>query len=124
MIYLKRNIRNKASVQALTTRLQSVGKVPLLIAIDQEGGRIDKLTEVLGFRKTPSAEDVARTMDVQAAKALYKRVASDLSGWGFNMNFAPVVDVNVNPANPIIGRLREKLFRGSAEGREVRRRIH
>ena len=102
---LKRNIRDKAAVKELNSELQAVSKVPLFIAVDQEGGRVDRLTSAIGFKEAPSAARVAKVMDAKAAKTLYSRVATDLSGLGINLNLGPVVDLNVNPANPIIGKL-------------------
>jgi beta-N-acetylhexosaminidase len=105
IILLKRNIQSMPSVQALNAGLQSASKVPLLISIDQEGGRIERLTSVIGFRETASAEKIARSMSETKAFKIYREMAGSLHNLGFNLNFGPVVDVNINPQNPIIGRL-------------------
>ncbi|MDB5526781.1 MAG: glycosyl hyrolase, family 3 [Rhizobium sp.] len=103
VIYLKRNIKNERTVQSLNNHLQAVVRDPLLISIDQEGGRIQRLTNAIGFKNTPSAAKVASTMNEAAAYEVYSELAGDLAALGFNLNFGPVVDLNINPANPIIG---------------------
>lgn len=105
VLYLGRNIRSLRAVKGLNERLQNVSPVPLLIAVDQEGGRIERLTRAVGFRESPSAASVARSMDPADAKAEYEKMAAGLAQCGFNLNLGPVVDLNTNPENPIIGRL-------------------
>ncbi len=105
VLYLSRNIRSLRAVKGLNERLQSVSPTPLLIAVDQEGGRIERLTKAVGFRESPSAASVAHTMSPDDAKAEYGNMAAGLAGCGFNLNLGPVVDLNTNPDNPIIGRL-------------------
>jgi beta-N-acetylhexosaminidase len=75
-----------------------------LIAVDEEGGTIERLGERYGFRHTPSAAEVGRGSE-ESARNEYKSLAQKLSDIGFNMNLAPVVDLNTNPTNPIIGSL-------------------
>jgi len=75
-----------------------------LIAVDEEGGTIERLGERYGFRHTPSAAEVGRNSE-EGARVEYQGLAQKLSDVGFNMNLAPVVDLNTNPTNPIIGSL-------------------
>jgi beta-N-acetylhexosaminidase len=75
-----------------------------LIAVDEEGGTIERLGERYGFQHTPSAAEVGRGNE-ENARNEYKSLAQKLSDIGFNMNLAPVVDLNTNPTNPIIGSL-------------------
>ncbi|AZO32408.1 glycoside hydrolase family 3 protein [Mesorhizobium sp. M1B.F.Ca.ET.045.04.1.1] len=105
VIYLGRNISSLDAVRQLNNGLQKYSASPLFIAIDQEGGRIQRLTGDIGFREVPSEATVAKTLSPDEAGAVYRNLASDLSSLGFNLNLAPVVDLNVNPANPIIGKL-------------------
>ncbi|MER9051524.1 glycoside hydrolase family 3 protein [Mesorhizobium sp. M0923] len=105
VIYLGRNIGSLKGVRQLNEGLQRVAAAPLLIAVDQEGGRIQRLTSAVGFKETPSEAAVAKTMTPDAANLVYLDLASGLSNLGFNLNLAPVVDVNLNAANPIIGKL-------------------
>ena len=64
---------------------------------------IRTLTGAVGFPEMPSAQDVAATDTPAEAEAIYLKTAKGLAGLGFNVNFGPVVDLNVNPKNPIIG---------------------
>lgn len=104
VLFLRRNVISQSQVKALTAHFRdAAGDRPLLIALDQEGGRIERLTTEAGFRERPSAEEVAR-MPTGAARRLYEKMARDLKEWGFNVNFGPVLDLAVNPDNPIIAR--------------------
>ncbi|ESY92772.1 glycoside hydrolase family 3 [Mesorhizobium sp. LNHC229A00] len=105
VIYLGRNIDGLKQVRQLNEGLQRFAATPLLIAVDQEGGRIQRFTGAMGFNETPSEATVAKSMSPDEAGVVYQNLASALSDLGFNLNLAPVVDVNVNPANPIIGKL-------------------
>ncbi|RWM48375.1 MAG: glycoside hydrolase family 3 protein [Mesorhizobium sp.] len=105
VIYLGRNISSLEAVRQLNKGLQQYATAPLLVAIDQEGGRIQRLTGEVGFKEVPSEATVAKTMSPEEASVVYQDLASDLSSLGFNLNLAPVVDLNVNPSNPIIGKL-------------------
>ncbi|NLX36467.1 MAG: hypothetical protein GXY68_07260 [Chloroflexi bacterium] len=77
------------------------GGVPLLVAVDQEGGAVARLRN--GVAVVPGQMAVAAGGSVEAARELYRINAQQLQALGINMNLAPVVDVNTNPANPIIG---------------------
>lgn len=104
VMFLKHNIVSKKQVIALTSYFrQQAGKRPFIISIDQEGGYVQRLTQRVGFQQSPSAEKVGR-MSEQSAARIYEAMAMNLREWGFNMNFGPVLDVNVNRNNKIIAR--------------------
>ncbi|MGO8104159.1 glycoside hydrolase family 3 N-terminal domain-containing protein [Rhizobium leguminosarum] len=106
VLYLGRNIRTLDGVRAMNEALQAAAAgLPLLVAVDQEGGRIERLTKAVGFHEMPSAASVAQSMTPEEAQARYKQMAMRLAGLGINLNLGPVVDLNTNPNNPIIGRL-------------------
>ena len=105
VILLRRNIASRASVRKVTDAFRRAAAHPPLIAVDQEGGRVARLTPKVGFRRMPSHRSVARGYSPAEAQRLYFRVGRDLAKWGFNLNLGPVVDLDVNPRNPIIGRL-------------------
>lgn len=106
VMHLGYNIRYRATTAAINRSFHAASpNLPPLIAVDQEGGRVARLTPAQGFAATPSAREVAATMDESAAGETYGRMAAGLAGWGFNVNFGPVADVDVNPDNPIIGAL-------------------
>lgn len=105
VMYLRTNISDLGTVTEMNRRFAEAGAaLPPLIALDQEGGSIERLTEKVGFEEIPSAERVAASLPESQAQALYRRMASGLARLGFNLNFGPVVDLNNNPDNPIIAR--------------------
>lgn len=90
---------------ALSKAAQDAGLPPLFVAVDQEGGRVQRLKPVNGFPDGPAAADLCPAGDAQAELALSAGAATGrmLREAGFNLDFAPVCDVNVNPQNPVIG---------------------
>jgi beta-N-acetylhexosaminidase len=100
-----RNICSPEQVTALCTALQQAADRPLLIAVDQEGGRIARLSERNGFPATLSQQQLGELDDLATTRRNAETIATALKGVGFNLNLAPVVDLNVNPDNPIISGL-------------------
>ena len=101
----ERNIASPAQLTALVDSLQSFARVPLLVAIDQEGGRVNRLKTTYGFPASVSAQYLGRLNNTDSTRAYADRTARTLKALGINVNFAPVVDVNLNPDNPVIGKL-------------------
>ncbi len=108
-----KNIVSREQVTRLNQTLQQANEVaqrqhgrpdlPLLIAVDYEGGLVNRLKEQYGFPSTLSASDIAK-LPVSEAKLYAANMANTLKASGFNLNFSPVLDVNVNPENPILGK--------------------
>lgn len=107
VILLGRNLISPEQVAALTRALrEATPGPPPIISIDQEGGRVARLAATNGFRPWMSAAAVAASgMNEEEIIAYYVERARELSIVGINLNLAPVVDLNLNPFNPIIGRL-------------------
>jgi beta-N-acetylhexosaminidase len=106
VILFARNIASPAQLTQLTSTLRAAaGERTLLIAIDQEGGAVARLNPDNGFPATPTAAKVGRRNDPTYALQVGTAVARTLADAGINLNLAPVVDLNVNPANPSIGAL-------------------
>jgi beta-N-acetylhexosaminidase len=105
VLFLARNVQSKSDLEIMVQDVEhcNCSAVPL-IAVDEEGGTIERLGERYGFRHTPSAAEIGRYSE-EGARNEYQRLAQKLSDVGFNMNLAPVVDLNTNPTNPIIGSL-------------------
>ncbi len=97
-----RNIKTKSQTTALIKDLQSRAKTPLFISIDEEGGKVSRLKKVKGFVPTLSAAKLSLKTDTQV-QSIAKGLGKILSSYGFNMDFAPVLDVNVNKKSPAIG---------------------
>ena len=108
-----KNIESPQQVARLTDDLQSFAAagqkryqrplLPLLISVDYEGGKVNRLGEQYGFPPTFSAADVGQKK-LEEAAVIAGNMADTLQQLGFNLNFAPVLDVNVNPDNPIIAK--------------------
>lgn len=85
------NLESAEQVAALTAQIHALSPVPPLITIDQEGGRVDRLKEVLA--PMPSADLLRAAGDAATASRLGEITADALRALGFNMNFAPVLDI-------------------------------
>jgi len=111
------NIKNPAQLRKLTQELKhhNVSTLPLFISIDYEGGTVLRLTQEQGFPATLTAAEVGQS-SLSIAKQCAKQMAMTLKQFGFNLNFAPVVDVATNPMNPIISK-RQRSF--SADPQKV-----
>jgi beta-N-acetylhexosaminidase len=96
-----RNVHSPAQVTELCAELADLPSPPL-VYVDQEGGRVRRLKEKLGFAPLPSALDLAQLPRTQAAHLLRDSFA-ELVRLGIHVNLAPVVDLNTNPQNPDIG---------------------
>ncbi|GAB4530195.1 MAG: glycoside hydrolase family 3 protein [Roseibium sp.] len=106
-LYLGRNLESRDTVRRMNAALTSVAPDdrPPLIAIDQEGGAVQRLKRHHGFPQTVSAKRMAGSRSPAEAATAYGVLAGALADWGFTLNLGPVVDVDINPRNPIIGRL-------------------
>lgn len=98
-----RNIESPAQVKQLLADLQTLTPGYLLTAIDQEGGRVTRLRPTYGFPALASAQDMGAQPTTDSTTYYASLNAQTLRHLGFNVNFAPVVDLNVNPDNPVIG---------------------
>lgn len=98
-----KNIATKKQLKRLTSQLQACshdGK--LLIAVDQEGGRVQRLKSKYGFYgKFPKASDVIK-MDQTQIKSTYTKMSKELKSVGINYDLAPVVDLDINQKNHVI----------------------
>jgi beta-N-acetylhexosaminidase len=101
-----RNVESPEQVRALTADLQRrAGGRPFIVAIDQEGGVVTRLSPKWGFPAVASEAEIGATGDDKSVAAWAKGIADTLASVGVNLNLAPVVDLNVNPENPAIGAL-------------------
>lgn len=103
-ILFRRNIDSVEQVSALNTRIHKLAEdsmAPPFVAVDQEGGRVvrlkDPLTPIPPMRAVGQMEDMRLSADVSEV------IATEIGALGFNLNFAPILDVDTNPNNPIIG---------------------
>lgn len=101
VILFKRNIDTILQLAHLCQELQSLSPIPLFICIDHEGGRVSRLKEP--FTPFLSASILGKTGDPELALAQGRVMARELRAVEINVNLAPVLDVNTNPSNPVIG---------------------
>jgi beta-N-acetylhexosaminidase len=100
-----RNIQSPSQVHALVDSLKKHASIPLLVAIDQEGGKVNRLKTKYGFPTTVSQQYLGNLNNVDTTIYYAAQTASTLRSLGINVNFAPVVDLNINPDNPVIGKI-------------------
>jgi beta-N-acetylhexosaminidase len=97
------DVGTPAQVLALTERLQgAAGEVPLLIAVDHEGGRINRFRRPV--TRLPEAWTMGETGDPPLVRECGRVAGEELLAMGINVDLAPVLDVNDEPSNPVIGR--------------------
>lgn len=106
LLFFAGNLRFPSQIRAQNKRLQDQASTPMLMATDQEGGIVARLDENNGYTQTYTAYELGYVFDSEDST---RAQAALMAGWmhdaGFNMNLAPVVDVNVNPDSPAIGGL-------------------
>ena len=108
IIIFEKNIPPKNSFAALkkiTWAYQEAAPIPLLISIDQEGGRVNRLKDKYGFTRSITAEAMGKSKTLDSVRFYGEATAATLAGLGINVNFAPVVDIAANPTNPIIAKV-------------------
>lgn len=104
-VILGSNVKTNKQLFDLVSSLKSTNKqengIPLFLSIDEEGGRITRFPEEL--RKLPSNKEIGELDNLEVANQIGRLQAEKLKVFGLNMNFAPVLDVNSNPMNTVIG---------------------
>lgn len=106
-------VNAKENLSILTNALQDASRIPLLISIDQEGGKVNRLKTKYGFKPMPSAKSVADSNDLSYAAQIAADMTSELNACGINLNFAPVADLH-DPFCPVLGKI-NRCFSGDAE---------
>jgi beta-N-acetylhexosaminidase len=100
-----RNVSSPGQLKNLISDLQSFSRTPLLVAVDYEGGRISRLKEKHDFPSTFSAQYFGQRNNPDLTFSSAIPMAKLLNSLGINLNLAPVVDLNTNQDNPVIGKL-------------------
>ncbi|MCC7007589.1 MAG: beta-N-acetylhexosaminidase [Acidobacteria bacterium] len=102
VVYFRRNVRDPLQLAELSREVAALaGDWPLWIAVDQEGGRVARLTAP--FTEWPPARVLGHSGDETLARRFAQALAAELDAVGINLDFAPVLDVLTNPANPVVG---------------------
>ena len=110
-ILFKRNIGSAEQTATLCRELKALAGRPLILSVDQEGGRVARLRGP-PFTSLPPMREIGRDGDAQRAYRVGRLLAYELRAVGFDWDFAPVLDVDTNPANPVIG---DRAFHSSPE---------
>lgn len=107
IIIFEKNIPGKNSfveLKKIVWTYQNAAPIPLLVSIDQEGGKVNRLKDKYGFPKSITAEAMGKANSLDSVRFYAEATAATLAGLGINVNFAPVVDLAANPSNPVIVR--------------------
>jgi beta-N-acetylhexosaminidase len=103
IIFYANNLPDKKTAVAFGNRLKSWNAdnaIPMFLSVDQEGGRISRLPDL---EKIPTAAHIGKTNNEAYAAAIGGLLGEEVRSFGYNMDFAPVLDINSNPDNPVIG---------------------
>src|SRR6478609_1667350 len=108
LIYFEKNIPKSTSAFAAFKKMswayQKASPIPLFICIDQEGGKVNRLKEKYGFTRSITAGAIGKFKSIDSVQFYAEATAATLAGLGINVNFAPCVDLLINPTNPAIAK--------------------
>ena len=102
VIFFTHDIKTKDQFKKLVEDIKSCAIIPPFLSIDQEGGRVERTENIHNGKKYLSAKDAFEKGE-DFLRTQTKEIACELKSYGLNLNFAPCIDVNTNPDNPIIG---------------------
>ena len=111
IIFFTRDIESTEQFQKLVKDIKSMATIPPFLSIDQEGGRVERTENIHHGKKYLSAK-YAYEKGENFLRHQTEEIAQELKSYGLNLNFAPCIDVNTNPDNPIIG---ERAFSSNVE---------
>jgi beta-N-acetylhexosaminidase len=103
-ILFKRNIQDSKQMLDLLNSMKGtnrINKIPLFLSIDEEGGRVSRLPDE--FVKFPANKEIGKLNNSDLSRQVGSIIGEELTQFGMNMDFAPVLDINSNPKNPVIG---------------------
>ncbi len=105
VILFARNIQNADQTRTLISDIVKLAEdeslAPLFVCVDQEGGRVTRLPRE--YPPFPTARELGKDDSEELVETTYARMGEALADIGFNVDFAPVLDLDTNPVNPIIG---------------------
>lgn len=102
IILFSQNITSPDQLAAYNEALQDFSEIPLFLSVDEEGGTVARLANNTAFDLS-RYKNAASIADAAQALEMGRTIGGYLNAYGFNMDFAPVADVNTNPQNPVIG---------------------
>lgn len=101
VVLFSRNLGTPEDVAALTRSIKALSPEPIAVAVDQEGGPVQRLRQ--GFTELPPMRALGVSEDATLAHAVGRLLGTELRAVGIDWDFAPVLDVDTNPKNPVIG---------------------
>ncbi|MDR6553921.1 beta-N-acetylhexosaminidase [Paenibacillus qinlingensis] len=104
IILYKPNVKDTNQLVGLVNELKktnTANKLPLWLGVDEEGGRVTRLPDEI--KKTPTSQTIGKSGKTQLARSIGQLLGKELNAYGLNMDFAPDLDINSNPNNPVIG---------------------
>lgn len=107
ILFFEKNVPNSTKaffpLKKIIWTYKKAAPIPLFVAIDQEGGRVNRLKDKYGFPRSITAREMGKSKNLDSVQFYAESIASNLAGLGINVNFAPVVDVTVSSSmkNPI-----------------------
>lgn len=111
VIFFSKDIQTAEQFKILIEEIKSATKIPPFLSIDQEGGRVERTENIHNGKKYLSAK-FAFEKGEEFLKTQTEKISQELKSYGINLNFAPCIDTNTNPNNPIIG---ERAFSSNPE---------
>lgn len=102
IIFFTKDIQSAEQFKTLITDIKQKCKIKPFLSIDQEGGRVERTENIHGGKKYLSAK-FAYEKGLKFLEKQTQEIAQELKSYGINLNFAPCIDTNTNPNNPIIG---------------------
>ncbi len=125
-ILFQENLKNYSTAISFIKDLKDNSEIPIFLGIDEEGGRVDRLSNIKGYtyEKIPDMASIGATLDEEKAYETGTNLANILNDFGLNIDFAPVADVLTNEDNKLIGNrsfgsdpyLVARMTRGLAKG--------
>lgn len=115
IILFEKNIEtgdSKNKLKKLIKSMKDQASIPLLVSIDEEGGKVHRLKPKYGFVDMPSAAYLGKLNNADSTRYYNRRLAAELAGLGINFNYAPSVDLAINPENTVIVK-KERSFSAS-----------
>lgn len=104
IIIFGKNVENSNQLLSLIDSIKEVNsknRIPLFISVDEEGGRVSRMPKEI--KKLPTNRRIGQMNNKELSYKIGTILAEELNMFGFNMDFAPVLDINSNPKNPVIG---------------------
>jgi len=100
VIFFSRNVGLPAEVAELTRAIKRLAERPIILSLDQEGGQVARLRQ--GFTEIPPMRALGASRSPELAREIGELIGREVRAVGFDLNYAPVLDVDTNPNNPVI----------------------